>query len=66
MVLILTALTSTAFGTGLIIGLAVGASSVAYAYACREARRVEAEERPPGPRPVAREEKPGRPRRTNA
>jgi hypothetical protein len=67
MVLIVTALTSTAFGTGVIIGLAVGASSVACAYACREARcRVEAEERPPRPRPEARKEQPGQARRTKA
>jgi hypothetical protein len=66
MVLVLAALTGTAFGTGVIVGLAVGGSTVAGAYACREARRVEVEEKPPGPRPEAREEKPGRPRRSEA
>ena len=44
MVLVLAALTGTAFGTGVIVGLAVGASSVAFVYACREARQVGAEE----------------------
>jgi hypothetical protein len=66
MALVLTALTATAFGTGVIVGLAVGASTVACAYACRGARRVGVEERPPGPRPEAREEQPGQPGRTEA
>jgi hypothetical protein len=66
MVLVLTALTGTAFGTGVIIGLAVGASSVACVYAYREACRVSVEERPPRPRPEAREERPRRPGRTKA
>lgn len=66
MALVLAALTSTAFGMGVIAGLAVGASSVACAYACREARRVGMEERPPGPRPEAREEQARRPGRTKA
>jgi hypothetical protein len=66
MVLVLAALTGTAFGTGVIVGLAVGASSVACAYACREARRVGVEERPPGPRPEAREEQPRPPGGTKA
>jgi hypothetical protein len=63
MVLVLAALTGTAFGTGVIVVLAVGGSALACAYACREGRRVEAEERP---RPEAREEKPRRPGRTEA
>ena len=66
MVLILTALTSTAFGTGVIVGLAVGGSAVACAYACQEARRVGVEERPPRPRPEPREERPRRSGRTEA
>jgi hypothetical protein len=66
MALVLAALTGTAFGTGVIVGLAVGASTVACAYACREARRVGVEERPPGPRPEAREEQPRRPGSTEA
>jgi hypothetical protein len=66
MVLVSAALTSTAFGVGVIVGLAVGGSAVACTYACREARRVEAEERPPRPRPEAREERPRRPGRTEA
>jgi hypothetical protein len=66
MALVLAALTGTAFGTGVIVGLAVGGSAVACTFACREARRVGVEERPPGPRPEAREEKPGRPSRTEA
>jgi hypothetical protein len=66
MVLITAALTSTAFGTGVIVGLAVGACTVACGYACREARRVEAEERPPRPRPEAREAQPRRPGSTEA
>jgi hypothetical protein len=66
MVLVVAALTSTAFGAGVIVGLAVGGSTVACAYACREARRVGVEERPSGPRPGAREEQPRRSRRTKA
>jgi hypothetical protein len=66
MVLVLMALTGTAFGTGVIVGLAVGGFSVACTYACREARRVEAEERPPGPRAEPRDERPRRPGRTEA
>jgi hypothetical protein len=66
MVLVLAGLMSTAFGTGVIVGLALGASSVACAYACREARRVGAEERPPGAQPEAREEQPRPPGRTEA
>ena len=66
MVMVLAALTSTAFCTGVIVGLAVGGSAVACGYACREARRVELEERPPSPRPEAREERPRRPGRTEA
>jgi F0F1-type ATP synthase membrane subunit c/vacuolar-type H+-ATPase subunit K len=66
MVLILTALTSTAFGTGIIMGLALGASSVACAYACREACRIQADERPARPRPETREKQPRRPGRTKA
>jgi hypothetical protein len=66
MVLVWAALTGTAFGTGVIVGLAVGASSVACVYACREARQVGAEERPPSPRPEAREEQARRPGRTKA
>jgi hypothetical protein len=65
MVLVVTALTSTAFGTGVIVGLAVGGSTVACAYACRKARRVGAEE-PPGPRPETREDQARRPGRTKA
>jgi hypothetical protein len=64
MVLVTAALTSTAFGMGVVVGLALGASSIACAYACREARRVGVEERPPRPGPEAKEEPPGRPRRT--
>jgi hypothetical protein len=45
MVLVLAALTGTAFGTGVIVGLAVGASTLAGTYAYREARRVGGEER---------------------
>ena len=66
MVLVLAALTGTAFGTGVIVGLAVGASSVACVYACRKARQVGAEEGPRSPRPEAREEQARRPRRTKA
>jgi hypothetical protein len=66
MVLVLSALTSAAFGTGVIVGLAIGGSTVAYLYACREACRVGAEERPPRPRPEAREEQARRPRRAKA
>ena len=65
MVLILSALTGTAFGTGVIVGLAIGGSTVACVYACREARRVGAEE-PTSPRPEPREEQPRRPGRTKA
>jgi hypothetical protein len=49
MVLVLAPLTGTAFGTGVIVGLAVGASTLAGTYACREARRVGGEERPRRP-----------------
>ena len=66
MVLVLAALTGTAFGTGVIVGLAVGGSTVACAYACREARRVGVEERPPRPRPEPRERGPRRPGGTKA
>jgi hypothetical protein len=66
MVLVLSALTSAAFGTGIIVGLAIGGSTVACVYACREARRVGAEERPPGAQPEAREEQPRPPGRTEA
>ena len=66
MVLVLATLTSTAFCTGVFVGLAIGGSTVARAYACREARRGGVEERPSGPRPEAREEQPGLPRRTKA
>jgi hypothetical protein len=61
MVLVLGTLASTAFGMGVIMGLAVGGSAAACAYACREARRVEAEERPPRPRAEPREERPSAP-----
>jgi hypothetical protein len=64
MVLVLATLTSTAFGMGVIMGLALGASTVACARACREAHRAGVEERPPRPGPEAKEEQPGRPRRT--
>ena len=66
MVLVLAALTGTAFGTGVIVGLAVGGSAVACTYACREARRAGVEEKPPRPRPEAREEQPRRPGSTDA
>jgi hypothetical protein len=66
MVLVLAALTSTAFGTGVIVGLGLGASSVACAYACRKARRVGVEERPPSAQPETREEQPRPPGRTEA
>jgi hypothetical protein len=66
MALVLAALTGTAFGTGVIVGLAIGASTVACAYVCREARQVGVEERPPGPRPEAREEQPRQPGSTEA
>jgi hypothetical protein len=66
MVLVMTALTGTAFGTGAIVGLAVGASTVACAYACREARRAGVEERLPRPGPEAKEEQPRRAGRTEA
>jgi hypothetical protein len=65
MVLVLSALTSAAFGTGVIVGLAIGGSTVACVYACREACRVGAEERPPRS-PEAREEQAKRPRRAKA
>ena len=65
MVLVLAALTGTAFGTG-IVGLAIGGSAAACAYRCREARRVGADERPPAPQPEAREEQARRPRRAKA
>jgi hypothetical protein len=65
MVLVLSALTGAAFGTGVIVGLAIGGSTVACVYACRGARRAEAEE-PPSPRPEAREEQPRRPGRMKA
>ena len=65
MVLVLSALTSAAFGTGVIVGLAIGGSAVACVYACREVRRVGVEE-PPSPRPEAREEQPRRRGRTKA
>jgi uncharacterized protein (DUF58 family) len=61
MVLVLAALTSSAFGAGVIVGLALAGSTVACVSACREARRVGVEERPPGPRPEAREERPRSP-----
>jgi len=64
MMLITAALTSTAFGTGVLMGLALGASTVACARACREARRAGVEERPPRPGPKAQEEQLGRPGRT--
>jgi hypothetical protein len=48
MVLVLAALTSSAFGAGVIVGLALAGSTVACVSACREARRVGVEERPPG------------------
>jgi hypothetical protein len=66
MVLVSAALAGTAFGTGVIVGLGLGASMVACAYACREARRVEAEERPARSQAEAREEQPRRPGRTKA
>jgi hypothetical protein len=66
MVLVLAALTGTAFGTGVLVGLAVAGTAVACTYACGEARRVGVEERPPAPGPEARERKPSRPRRTEA
>jgi hypothetical protein len=58
MVLVLAALTGSAFGTGVIVGLAIGGATVACAYGCREAHRVAAEDRPPSPRPEASEEWP--------
>ena len=61
MVLVTAALTSAAFGTGVIMGLALGASTVACARACREARRAGVEEMPPRPGPEAeRKNSPGR------
>jgi hypothetical protein len=62
MVLVLSALTGAALGTGVIVGLAIGGSTVACVCACREARRVAAEE-PPTPPPEAREEQTRRPAR---
>jgi hypothetical protein len=62
MVLALSALTGAAFGTGVIVGLAIGGSTVACVYACREARQVGAGE-PPSPPPEAREERTRRPAR---
>jgi F0F1-type ATP synthase membrane subunit c/vacuolar-type H+-ATPase subunit K len=64
MVLVFAALTGTAFGAGVMVGLAVGASSVACVYVCRKACQGGAEERPSSPRPQAREEQPTRPGRT--
>jgi hypothetical protein len=66
MMLVTAALTSTAFGTGVLVGLALGASSVAGAYACREARRARVEEKPPRPGRETTEEPPRRPRPTEA
>jgi F0F1-type ATP synthase membrane subunit c/vacuolar-type H+-ATPase subunit K len=66
MVLVLAALTGTAFGTGVIVGLAIGGSAVACANACREARRAGVEERPPSAQPETREEQPRPPGRTEA
>ena len=63
MVLVLSALTSAAFGAGVIVGLAIGGSTIACVYACREARRVGAE-KPPSYRPEAREARPREPGRT--
>ena len=57
MVLVLSALTGAAFGTGVIVGLAIGGSTVACVYACRKARRVGAEE-PKSPRPEPKAESP--------
>jgi hypothetical protein len=65
MVLVLAALTSTAFGTGVIVGLGLGGSTVACIYACR-ARPARAEERPPRPQPETGEEQPRRPGETKA
>jgi hypothetical protein len=66
MILVLAALTGTAFGTGVMVGLAIGGSTVACVYACREARRVETEERLADPRPEPRQGRPGRSGRTKA
>jgi hypothetical protein len=63
MVLVFAALTGAAFGTGVIVGLAIGGSTVACVYACREACRVRAEETSLKPRPRAEEEQAKRPRR---
>jgi hypothetical protein len=60
MVLVLSALTGAAFGTGVIVGLAIGGSTIACVCACREARRVGPEE-PPSRRPEAREARPRKP-----
>jgi hypothetical protein len=65
MVLVLSALTSAAFGAGVIVGLAIGGFTATCVDACREARRVGAEE-PPSTRPVAREEQSRRRGRTTA
>jgi hypothetical protein len=66
MVLVLSALTGAAFGTGVIVGLAIGGSTVACVYACRKARQVGAEERASSRRPEPREEQPRRPGRMKA
>jgi len=63
MVLVLSALTGAAFGTGVIVGLAIGGPTLACVCACREARRVGAEE-PSSRRPEAREAPPRKPGRT--
>jgi hypothetical protein len=63
MVLVLSALTGAAFSTGVIVGLAIGGSTIACVCACREARRVGAEE-PPSRRPEARQARPREPDRT--
>ena len=65
MVLVLSALTGAAFGTGVIVGLAIGGSTVACVYACRKASQVGAGE-PMSPPPEATEEQPRRPGRTKA
>lgn len=57
MILVLAALTGTAFGTGVIVGLALGASTLAGTYAYREARRVGGKK---GPRRPGRAERCGR------
>ena len=60
MVLVLSALTGAA-GTGVMVGLAIGGTTVACVYACREARRVGEGEGLRAPRPEAREEQTRRP-----